>query len=42
MSYETHNTDHETLLTCYQHPDEESLLAVTSEPRKLKERVTRT
>lgn len=34
--------DHETLLTCYQHPDEESLLAVTSEPRKLKERVTRT
>ena len=26
----------------YQRPDEESLLAVTSEPRKLKERVTRT
>jgi integrase len=32
--------DHDTLLTCYQQPDEESLLAVTSEPRKLRERKT--
>ena len=32
--------DHDTLLTCYQHPDDESLLAVMSEPGKLRERVT--
>ena len=30
--------DHDTLLTCYQQPDQESLLAVMSEPRKLSER----
>jgi len=29
--------DVETLLTCYQQPDEETLLAVMSEPRKLRE-----
>ena len=29
--------DTETLLTCYQQPDRESLLAVMSEPRKVRE-----
>jgi hypothetical protein len=29
--------DVETLLTCYQQPDPETLLAVMSEPRKLRE-----
>lgn len=29
--------DVETLLTCYQQPDDETLLAVMSEPRKLRE-----
>jgi len=29
--------DVETLLTCYQQPDDETMLAVVSEPRKLRE-----
>jgi integrase len=32
--------DVETLLTCYQQPDQETLLAVMSEPRKLRDRAT--
>ncbi len=31
--------DTETLLTCYQQPDRESLLAVMSEPRKVSDEV---
>ena len=30
--------DIDTLLSCYQHPDQEALLAVMSEPRKVRER----
>ena len=34
--------DTQTLLTCYQQPDTETMLAVMSEPRKVMERVVGT
>ncbi len=32
--------DVETFLTCYKQPDQDTLLAVMSEPRKLRDRAT--